>query len=232
MKKIVVANWKANFAPEKALEWCDVFLATLQPLRNMDLVLAVPALYIENIARRVKNVAGLSLAAQGVSSFPQGSYTGSLPAAWFRGLARYALLGHRERRQYFHETIQDVARQGFEALAENLQPIVCIDTDQVQAQAAAFAREDLEKLMWAYTPLTPASLEMARNGQDISAKALEMVKRLESRTVLYGGGVTPENAPQIIHLSGISGVMLGQGCLDATAFANMVNQLQLNPPLR
>ena len=225
MKKIVLANWKANFSPERALQWCDTLLVTLQPLRNVELVLAVPALCMERVAEKVQHIAGMSLAAQGVSPFPQGSYTGSLPAAWFRELARYALIGHRERRQYFHETNQDVARQGFEALAEDLQPIVCIDAEQMQAQAAAFAQEDLEKIMWAYTPVTPASLEMARSGQEISTKALEMAKRLESRAVLYGGGVSPENALQIIQLSGISGVMLGQGCLDATAFAKMVNQL-------
>lgn len=225
MRKIVVANWKANFSPEKALEWCDTLLAVLNPRPSVELVLAVPALCMERVAEKIKKVAGLSLAAQGVSSFPQGSYTGSLPAAWLRGLAQYALIGHRERRQYFHETIQDVARQGYEALAENLQPIVCVDTAQMQAQAAAFAREELEKLVWAYTPLTPASLEMARNGQDISARALEMVKRLESKAVIYGGGVTPENASSILQLSGISGVMLGQGCLDSTALANMVNRL-------
>ena len=225
MNKIVLANWKANFSPERALQWCDTLLAVLQPLRSVELVLAVPALYMERVAGKVQHAAGVSLAAQGVSPFPQGSYTGSLPAAWFRGLARYALIGHRERRQYFHETNQDVARQGFEALAEDLQPIVCIAAEHMQAQAAAFAREDLEKLMWAYTPATPASLEMARSVQDISTKTLDMAKRLESRAVLYGGGVTPENAPSIIQLSGISGVMLGQGCLDATAFATMVNQL-------
>ena len=225
MKKIVLAKWKANFSPERALQWCDTLLATLQPLRNVELVLAVPALCMERVAEKVQHIAGMSLAAQGVSPFPQGSYTGSLPAAWFRGLASYALIGHRERRQYFHETNQDVARQGFEALAEDLQPIVCLDAEQMQAQAAAFAQEDLEKIMWAYTPVTPASLEMARSGQEISTKALEMAKRLESRAVLYGGGVSPENALQIIQLSGISGVMLGQGCLDATAFAKMVNQL-------
>ena len=84
MKKIVLANWKANFSPERALQWCDTLLVTLQPLRNVELVLAVPALCMERVAEKVQHIAGMSLAAQGVSPFPQGSYTGSLPAAWFR----------------------------------------------------------------------------------------------------------------------------------------------------
>lgn len=225
MKKRVLANWKANLSQERARQWCDVFLGALQPRDDIEVVLAVPALFMMEIAERVRGVGGIALAAQGVSSYPQGSYTGALPAAWLRELVQYTLIGHRERRRYFHETVQDIARQGYESLAEELQPIVCADSDQVLPQAAAFAREELDKLIWAYTPETTVSLQMARDAQDISATAMEMAKKVEGRPVLYGGGVTPENGRQIIQISGISGVMLGQGCLDAAAFAAMVNQL-------
>ena len=143
MKKMVFANWKANLSPEKAMQWCDAFAGVYQPRIDVEVILAVPSLCLERVAERTRNLAGVCLAAQGVSAYPQGSYTGSTPAAWLRGLVRYTLIGHRERRRYFHETVQDVARQAYESLAEDLQPIVCFDRELLTPQTAAMAVEEL-----------------------------------------------------------------------------------------
>jgi triosephosphate isomerase len=225
MKKIVLANWKANLSPAKALQWCDAFIAAWQPRGGVEVVLAVPALSLERVHDRMQNVAGISLAAQGISSYPQGSYTGATPAAWLRGLVRYTLIGHRERRRYFHETVQDVARQAYEALAEELQPIVCFDRELLIPQTAAMAVEELGRLIWAYTPDTPATLEMAREEAEIAAMLPQIARQTDNRPVLYGGGVTVGNAKSLWQIPGISGLMIGQGCLDPRAFAGLVNQL-------
>ncbi len=225
MEKIIVANWKANLTPEKAMQWCDAFTAALQSHRGIEIVLAVPALCLERIHEKTKTIAGLSLAAQGVSPYPQGNYTGALPAAWLRGLAKYTLIGHRERRRYFHESVQDVAKQVSEALAEDLQPIVCVDRDLLMQQTALLSTEEMDRILWAFTPETTVALEMTRNKEDISAMVALIAKRTRNRPVLYGGGVTAENSGAIWGISGVAGLMLGQECLDAQAFAALVNQL-------
>ncbi len=225
MKKIVLANWKAHLSPERAMQWCDTFAAAYQPRSSVEVVLAVPAFYLERVSERIRNLAGISLASQGVSPFPQGSYTGSLPAAWLRGRVQYTLLGHRERRRYFHESVQDVARQVYESLAEELQPIVCIDREVLVQQTAAMAVEELDHLVWAYTPETPVDLEMARGGEEISTMVAQVAQKTDNRPVLYGGGVTVANGRTIWQIPGVSGIMLGQGCLDARSFAELVGQL-------
>ena len=225
MQKIVLANWKANLTPERAMQWCDAFAATYQPCVDIEVVLAVPAFLLERVAEKTRKLAGVALAAQGVSPYPQGSYTGSLPAAWLRGLVKYALVGHQERRRYFHESVQDVARQVYESLTEELQPIVCIDREVLVAQAAAMAIEELSKLMWAYTPATPVALEMARDEAEISSMMVQIAKKTDNRPVLYGGGVTVANGRSVLQLPGVSGILFGQGCLDARAFAGFISQL-------
>ena len=225
MKKMVFANWKANLSPERAMQWCDAFAGVYRPRIDLEVILAVPFLCLEQVAERTKPLAGVSLAAQGISSYPQGSYTGSIPAAWLRGLVRYTLIGHRERRRYFHETVQDVARQAYESLAEDLQPVVCFDRELLTAQTAAMAVEELGRLIWAYTPETPGTLEMARGEAEIAALLPQIARKTNNRPVLYGGGVTVDNAEGLWRLPGISGIMLGKGCLDAAAFAAMVNRL-------
>ena len=225
MNTRVLANWKANLAPERALQWCDAFAAAYRPRTDLEVILAVPFLILERVAERTQKLAGVALAAQGVSAYPQGSYTGSTPAAWLRGLAKYTLLGHRERRRYCHETVQDVARQAYESLAEDLQPIVCIDRELLTPQTAAMAVEELGRLIWAYTPETPASLEMARGEAEIVAALPQIARKTDNRPVLYGGGVNADNAADLLRISGLNGIMLGQGCLDAAAFAGMINRL-------
>lgn len=225
MKKMVFANWKANLSPERAMQWCDAFAGVYRPRIDLEVILAVPFLSLEQVAERTKHLAGVSLAAQGISSYPQGSYTGSIPAAWLRGLVRYTLIGHRERRRYFHETVQDVARQAYESLAEDLQPVVCFDRELLTAQTAAMAVEELGRLIWAYTPQTPGTLEMARGEAEIAAMLPQIARKTNNRPVLYGGGVTVDNAETLWRLPGLSGIMLGKGCLDAVTFAAMVNRL-------
>ncbi len=127
MKKKIVANWKANLSPERVAQWLDAFASVYRPRLDIEVILAVPILALPTVAAKVEALPGVALAAQSVSSYPQGSYTGSTPASWLRGLATYTLIGHRERRRYFHETVQDVARQAYESLAEDLRPINAVD---------------------------------------------------------------------------------------------------------
>ena len=121
--------------------------------------------------------------------------------------------------------MQDVARQAYESLSEELQPIICIDKDSLGSQTAAMAAEELDHLIWAYTPETPATFEMARSLSDIAAILPKIAQKTDNRPVLYGGGVTVENAASLCKVTGLSGVMLGKGCLDATAFAAMLNRV-------
>ncbi len=92
-------------------------------------------------------------------------------------------------------------------------------------QTPAMAVEELGRLMWAYTPETPASLEMARGEAEIVAALPQIARKTDNRPVLYGGGVTADNAADLLRISGLNGIMLGQGCLDAAAFAGMINRL-------
>ncbi|MDD2465159.1 MAG: triose-phosphate isomerase [Desulfobulbus sp.] len=225
MKKMILANWKANLSPDRAMLWLETFRQVYKPRLDLEVILAVPVFYLERVAQQTSRLPGLALAAQNVSSYPQGSYTGATPAAWLRSVATYTLIGHRERRRYFHETVQDVARQTYESLNEDLQPIVCIDHDLLIPQTAAMAAEELEKIIWAYTPDTPRTFEMARSTGDIAEFLPKIAQKTDNRPVLYGGGVTIDNGGTLWQVPGLSGLMLGKGSLDGAAFATMINRL-------
>lgn len=223
MQKIVLANWKANFAPQHGVQWAQDFSEIYLPREESEVVIAVPELILEKVHQILGELDGVSLAAQSVSSFPPGNYTGTLPASWLKGVVRYALVGHRERRKYFHETNQDVANQVYELLAEEITPIICVTREQVNAQSAAFDTKDLKKIIWAYTPET--RLEQLQEREAIEENIAFIARRTQPKCVLYGGGVRADNGKALLSLPGVAGIMLGRGCLDVTAFSELLQQL-------
>ena len=226
-KKIVLANLKAYRSPTQVEQWCDSFLASLRNVpETLEIVLAVPDLAMERAFEKIKGRSGISLAAQALSSFPQGSYTGSTPAAWLRDLVRYSLAGHHERRTYFHESVQDVARQVHEALAEEIIPIICVEGEYFHQQLAALSYEEREQVWWAFTPKTETALVLRRDLPIITETVAKMGQQSGKRPVLYGGGITSENGGARWAVPGISGIMAGAACLDALVFASLIQRLR------
>lgn len=225
-KKIILANLKAYRSPPQVEQWCHDFLSALRAVpQGIELVLAVPAMAMERAADAIKGRTGVSLAAQALSSFPQGSYTGSTPAAWLRGLVRYSLAGHRERRLYFHEGVQDVARQVREALEEDIRPIVCVDGDTFTQQLAAFSPEQRENLYWACTPKVPVALRLPEDLAVIRGAIGKILEQGGRTPVLYGGGVTAGTIGALWALPELSGIMVGEACRDARTFADLIGRL-------
>jgi len=226
MEKLIVANWKANLGPNHVADWLEAFGRDCRPASSVLVVLAVPFLYLEQMAGKIADLEQVVLAAQSVSPFPPGSYTGATPAAWLKGLATYALIGHRERRRYFHEDIPSIAAQARESVAAGLRPVLCLDRGQKRDLLAALDTADLEQSLLAYTPGDAVQLEIAAASGDIMETAATLAEISGGRPVLYGGGVTLENAAELIHLDGISGVLVGRSCLDGGAFAALVNSIR------
>ena len=225
MKKIVVANWKANLGPTRVEDWLQDFAGKYRPSASVQVVLTVPFLYLERVAGKIAALEQVALAAQGVSPFPPGGYTGATPAAWLKGLVSYTLVGHRERRHYFHEDISSIAGQVRESVAVGLQPILCFDRGRKGELLAALDAGDLEQIILAYTPGDSVQLEIAAASDEIMDTAASLAASSGGRPVLYGGGVTPENAADLINLEGIAGIMVGRSCLDGEIFAAMVNSV-------
>ena len=226
MEKIVLGNLKANLGPNNVDTWMQDFSSRYTPASSVQVVLAVPFLYMERVVEKVKVMEQVKVAAQGVSPYPPGGYTGATPAAWLRGLARYVVVGHRERRYYFHEDTQSVAGQVHESVAAGLRPILCLDRDNRSGQLAALDSSDLDQSLLAYTPHDAVKLEVAAPNQDIIDTAAAFASSSGGRPMLYGGGVNTDNAAELINLQGIAGVMLGRSCLNGAEFAELVNSVQ------
>lgn len=222
MDPIILANWKANVSPANARAWLADFFKHIEDPKGVEVVLALPVLLLPEAKTMLGDRKNVVLAAQDISPFPPGSYTGSTPASWLADIVKYVLVGHQERRRYFHESVQDVAAKVRESVDAGLLPIVCLDESQVAGQLAAIDPNDEQKMLLAYTPQDAVSLGIPREGGSVSKVCADFSKRSGGRPVLYGGGVDKNNAAGLLSMPDVSGLMVAGASRDPKEFLAIV----------
>jgi triosephosphate isomerase len=162
----------------------------------------------------------------------------------------YVILGHSERRKYFHETDEDVRRKVEAALKHDLLPIVCVgenleqyeagETSQVVHLQVTAAIEDLpservSSIVIAYEPVWAIGTGKPATGEGANAVIGEiraMVRALHGDIVAdeiriqYGGSVSAENIAEFVSQSEIDGALVGGASLNPTQFVRIVSTTQ------
>jgi triosephosphate isomerase len=219
---IVAGNWKMYGGPDPR-ELAD----RLRAVPGVNVIVCPP---FTGLAACVQ--AGLTTYAQNVHWEAEGAYTGEISAPMLLGLGvAGSLVGHSERRQYFGESDEGVARRATAALAAGLGVIACVGETQEQRDAGdteAVLRVQVgairdacgahERLVLAYEPIW--AIGTGRTATPAMAQeAHAFVKTLLDRPVLYGGSVKPDNAVELMAQPDVDGALVGGASLQAESFA-------------
>ena len=225
MKRFVIGNWKCHKNLDDARRWFDTFASLYRPAPEIEVVIAPSFICLAQLAVHVKELGlvRVSLAAQDVSPFPKGGYTGTIAADMVRGLADYVIVGHSERRRYFHETIQDVVNKVHEAVDFGLRPVLCVEPASAMSQLAPLTDIDCEKMIIAYCPVDPLTFRIPESPEKVGEGIGFIAEMHPNRAIVYGGSITPDNAAEYLALPGLSGVMVGAASLEAASFAGICN---------
>ena len=223
MTKYVLANWKAYKTLSEAETWLETFCRIHTPDPAVKVILAPPAVFLVPLHEilQKRGAAHLSLAAQDLSPFPLGSYTGAVSAEMVRDLVEYAIVGHSERRRYFHETHQEIANKVSEAHTAKITPILCVDRPYARAQLAAVDEADTGDLIIGYGPVEAIGIDIPQSPETVTKGIREIQSLAPEKPILYGGSVNAENAGTYMKLDGVSGLMAGSASLDAEEFARI-----------
>lgn len=226
--KLLIGNWKSNQHIKEVSNWFEEFSKTYKAKDSIEVVLAVPFVFLMEAAELIKKYSlVMSLAAEDVSPYEQGSYTGAINASMLSGLVKYSVVGHSERREYFKETNQDVARKVERLLEEKITPVVCVDEPYMGEQLGLLSNEQLEKIVVAYEPLSAIGTGNPANPDDVS----QVVKRIKQiapeAPIIYGGSTNAENTQEYAGVENVSGLLPGGSSLKPVEFSKMVDNLSL-----
>jgi triosephosphate isomerase len=221
---LIAGNWKMFKGPREAAEFC---LALREAeVGDADVVVCPP--YV-SLAVAVQLLAGteIAVAAQNVHWEPEGPFTGEISAPMLRELGVYGtIVGHSERRQYFGETDETVAKRAEAALAAGLEVIACVgerederergETEDVLRRQVSVLPDD-EGLVVAYEPVWAIGTGKTAT-PETAQEAHAFIKSLLGRPVLYGGSVKPDNAAELLAQPDVDGALVGGASLDVDSF--------------
>lgn len=244
-KPIIAGNWKMNTDPVSAFELMDDMIEDLDAVEGVDVVICPPFVSLETFADMFDGTS-LFLGAQHMFWGERGAYTGEVSPLMLQGMCDYVILGHSERRQYFHETDEDVRRKVEAALSHELMPIICVGEDleqneagqtmdvitrQVRAALQGLDAERVRACVIAYEPIWAIGTGRPATGEGANS-VIGAIRRLVAEMhgedvagelrIQYGGSVNRENIAEFISQPEIDGALVGGASLRAEEFVRIV----------
>lgn len=246
-KPVIAGNWKMHKSIAESVATAGALARHVEGVSHCEIVIAPPFTAIAAVAERLRET-NVRVSAQDVAAEArQGAFTGEVSAEMLlEAGARYCIVGHSERRQYYGETDEIVSRKVRAALAAGLTPIVCVGEMLEERDAGAAERVVETQLRGGLTGLTAS--EVARTltayepvwaigtGRTATPETAEemhaFIRRIvadmvgaetaEGLRILYGGSVKPDNIAQLMAQPDIDGGLVGGASLEAESFAKIV----------
>ncbi|TWR31666.1 triose-phosphate isomerase [Mucilaginibacter pallidiroseus] len=248
-KKIVAGNWKMNLDYNEGL-------ALFSEVTNMvkdeatgtqQVVVCSPFIHLHSLVQLAKGYSNIAVGAQNAHQAESGAFTGEISAKQIKSVgAEYVILGHSERRQYFGETNELLAKKTDTALANGLKPIFCIGETLQEREADThfgIIKAQLEEgifhldadkfaqLVIAYEPVWAIGTGVTATSaqaqeihefirKEIAAKYGQQVA--DDTTILYGGSCNPKNAAELFAQADIDGGLIGGASLKSRDFTDIV----------
>jgi triosephosphate isomerase len=219
MTKLIAANWKMFKGPAATLAFFD----ELDVPDGVEVVICPPYVSLEAAVGEE-----WTIYAQNVHWAEEGAFTGEISAGMLVELGvEGAIVGHSERRQWFGETDETVARRCEAALAAGLGVIACVGETEAQREAGeteSVLRRQVsvlpahERLVVAYEPVWAIGTGKTAT-PELAQEAHALIKSLLPARVLYGGSVKPDNAAELLAQPDVDGALVGGASLEPASLA-------------
>ncbi len=242
-KNIVAGNWKMNKTFQEAEELIDQIVVSMEDMSLRCEVIACPsALYLE-MASDYAEESRIKIGAQNVSEYEKGAFTGEISASMLASVdIQYCIVGHSERRKYFNETHEQLAKKVDVLLDFGIKPIFCcgevleerekeihfeVVKKQLEESLFHLNEDEFSNVVVAYEPVwaigtgKTASPEQAQEMHAFIRSLITEKYGMETAnevSILYGGSCNPGNAKTLFANKDVDGGLIGGASLKAEDF--------------
>jgi len=249
MKKLMAANWKMYKLHHEARDTAEALVKALRGVlpEDREALIIPPFTALRSVRKAIKKVPGFFLGGQNFYPAMQGAFTGEIAPDMLLDMeCTYALAGHSERRHVMGESDEFVGKKVAFGLERGLSMILCVGEtidERKQGRLEEVVRRQMleglagvpsdmepERLSIAYEPVWAIGTGLTAGPKEIlDAHALvrailqeKFGARATEMRIQYGGSVKPENAPEIMSLDNVDGVLVGGSSLSADSFSKIV----------
>jgi triosephosphate isomerase len=246
---LIAGNWKMNLDHLQSIAFVQKLAWSLKDAKfdyeGAEVAIFPPFTDLRSVQTLIAaDKLSLKFGGQDLSAFDSGAYTGEISGAFLRSLGcEYVIIGHSERRQYHHETDEEIAAKVAAAIKHGLVPVLCVgetaeDLEEHGPSAVPFAQliaglarvEKGANIVVAYEPVwaigsgTAATPEQAE--QVAAALRVALAGPLgdvaaSSTRILYGGSVKAANIAGFMRQANVDGALVGGASLDLGEFSSI-----------
>ncbi len=240
---MVAGNWKMQNTVKESVALASSIKEGSQGVKGGTIVVAPVFTALASVSDAIKG-SHVKLAAQNLFYEDKGAYTGEIAPGMLLDVGcEYVIIGHSERRKYFHETDETVNAKVKKALGSGLKPILCVGeteddrekgvTEYVvgsQVRKALYGIDTLKNVVIAYEPVWAIGTgknATPKEAQEVHAFIRKLLKTMyaneaDAVLVLYGGSVTKENSADLLSMEDIDGALVGGASLKSDSFLGII----------
>ena len=247
-KLLIVGNWKMNLDTSEASLLVHRLSERIKIHRNIEVVLAPSLLTLQPLSLQIDR-RKFRLGAQNAFYKDEGPYTGEVSFTMLRDLVHYVIIGHSERRLYFHETHEIIRDKVSACIRNGITPILCVGEtktertegetrqvlhDQLVTALANLTSGEIGDMVIAYEPVWAISTfegtlakpdDVAKQMRFIRSQIKELYgdKASKEVRVLYGGSVNEQIVRGYLEIDDCDGVLVGGASLNYHSFSGIVD---------
>ncbi|KRK08783.1 triose-phosphate isomerase [Lactobacillus pasteurii DSM 23907 = CRBIP 24.76] len=233
--------------PEQTVEFVNAVKSKLPDASKVESAICAPAVDLDAL-RKAAEGSNLHIGAENAYFEVEGAFTGETSPKVLNEMGiHYCIIGHSERRGYFHETDEDINKKAKALFANNVTPILCCGESletreankqeewvvgQIKADLEGLTAEQVSSLVIAYEPIWAigtGKTATADQAEEMCKTIRETIKDLydeetaENVRIQYGGSVKPANVKEIMAKPNIDGGLIGGAALDPESYLALVN---------
>jgi len=245
-RKIVAGNWKMNKTLQEGIELAKTVNRQVED-NGVVIVLCTPFIHLSEVSNVITKDS-LFIGAQNCAAEASGAFTGEVSVDMIKSTgAEYVIIGHSERRSYYHEDDAMLNKKVKLALAAGLTPIFCCGEVLAERQANNHMKvvktqienglfdlspDDFGQVVIAYEPVWAIGTGVnatSDQAQEMHKAIRELIAEkygnqlADHTSILYGGSCKPSNARELFANADVDGGLIGGASLNAADFMGIVN---------